>query len=341
MYYNWPITYTGVCDVEKNFKTYFDMLTNKCCNLFKWDGLPETVDERFLMLTLILGGKICFTEFDGKLYALNGSIGGEPNVYYEPTQWIIANPILGSKQVKIRQKDGSESIEGLDGILVGLTDVDLESDRVHRGGLYGLIYQTAGLLADNISSLNISQINGRVMVGYTAADEAIANAAEEVLKDMYEGKPFRVMTEDILSKITITPIAASGQNSTLMTLIEAHQYILAQFYNEIGIAGNWNMKRERVNTAETELMTGSLDINIWNMKKNLQDGIKRVNELFGTSISVDLNMDVLNDIQDNEEPVEEEAVVQEDKVEDLTETENVEDNDSDGDINNEGEGEDE
>jgi hypothetical protein len=60
------------------------------------------------------------------------------------------------------------------------------------------------------------------MVGYTAADEAIANAAEEVLKDMYEGKPFRVMTEDILSKITITPIAASGQNSTLMTLIEAH-----------------------------------------------------------------------------------------------------------------------
>jgi hypothetical protein len=54
-------------------------------------------------------------------------------------------------------------------------------------------------------------------------------------------------------------------------------------------------------------------------------------------------MDVLNDIQDNEEPVEEEAVVQEDKVENLTETEteNVEDNDSDGDINNEGEGEDE
>jgi hypothetical protein len=113
---------------------------------------------------------VCWTEFDGKLYALGGNIGGEPNAYYEPQFFIIANPILGSKQVKVRQKDGSNSIEGLDGILMGNSDVDLMSDRA-VGGLFGLIYQYAGLLADNISSLNISQINGRVAQIWTADND--------------------------------------------------------------------------------------------------------------------------------------------------------------------------
>lgn len=93
----------------------------------------------------------------------------------------------------------------------------------------------------------------------------MANTAELVLKDIYEGRPYKVVSQDIIDKVGVLAAAQTGQANTLLNLIEAHQYILAQFYNEIGIGSNWNMKRERVNTAETELMTGSLDINIWNM----------------------------------------------------------------------------
>lgn len=298
MLYGIPMKYDGVCDVEFNFRTYFKLLTNKCMSLFKWEGLPETIDERFLMEQLILRGKVCFTEINGKLYALNGEAGGEPDCYYQPTQFIVANPILGSKTVKIRQKDGSKSLEGLTGILVTLTDIDQLIQPQFNGGLYNLIYQTAGLLADNTSSINCAQINGRATVGYVADSEALANSAEEVLFDIYSGKPYRVMSQDIMDKITATPLGQSGNNSTLMTLIEAHQYILAQFYNEIGIGGNWNMKRERINTAETELMKGSLDLSIWQMEKSLKEGIELVNELFGTSISVQFNEDVIEEPED-------------------------------------------
>lgn len=312
-----PIQYKGVCNVEENFQTYFKLLTNKCLSLFKWEGLPDTVDERFLMTQLILTGRVCWTEFNGKLYALNGNVGGEPNAYYEPQQFIIANPILGSKMVNIRRKDGGSETEGLNGVLMALTDVDFELvDGIH-GGLYGLIYQTAGLLADNISSLNVAQINGRAAVAFTADTEALANSAEEVLKDIYEGKPYRVLSEDILNKITATPLGSSGQNNTIMTLIEAHQYILASFYNEIGIAGQWNMKRERVNTAETELMTGSLDVSVYNMIKNLKAAVEQVNQLFGTNISVELNEEVVTDLNQTEEENGELQVdgIQEDPVE--------------------------
>lgn len=299
-----PFEYKGVCDVQQNYNTYFKLLLNKCMSLFKFSGLPSTVDERFLLEQLILTGKVCFTQFNGTdIYALNGSLGGEPNCYYEPTQFIIANPILGSKAVKVRQLDGSDSIDGLEGIVVSLTSVDQDLEAPVKGGLYGLIHQTAGLLADNISSLNIAQINGRAAVAYTAESQAEANSAEEVLKDIYSGKPYRVLAQNILEKVQATPLGQSGNNNTLMTLIESHQYILAQFFNEIGIAGNWNMKRERINTAETDLMTGSLDISVYDMIKNLKDGIQRVNQLFGTSIEVQLNEEVRTEEPETSEEV--------------------------------------
>ena len=322
MLYGISNVYDGVCDVQQNFQLYFDLLTNKCCNLFKWEGLPDTVDERFLNLQLILNGKICFTKIDGKLYALNGNVGGEPNVYYEPTQFIVANPILGSKTVRIRHLDGSSSIEGLDGILVALTDIDYMDDRGMKGGLYRLIYQTAGLLADNVSSLNCSQINGRVAQLWTTDNDVEARTVEEVVRDMYAGHPYRILTQDLVSKIGVVPAAQSGQTNTLLNLIEAHQYILASFFNEIGIPSTWNMKRERVNTAETELMTGSLDVNVYNMEKNLQKGAELINELFGENISVRFNEEI---VEDEGEPDEEPEVSPEEVVEEVAPQEEVED----------------
>lgn len=306
-----PIQYKGVTNVQHNFNHYFDQLTNKVCNLFVWEGLPETIDARSLNLALILNGKVCWTEFNGKLYALTGNLGGEPNCYYQPTTFIIANPILGSKQVKVRREDGAQTTEGLTGILMGNSDVDLLSDRP-IGGLYGLIYQTAGLLADNISSLNVSQINGRVSQIFTADNEAMARTAELILKEVYEGKPYKIVSQDIIDKVGVLAAAASGQTNTLLNLIEAHQYIMANFFNELGIAAQWNGKRERVNTAETELMQGSYDINIWNMFENRRTAVERINEKFGTSISVELNPEIFYEGSANASLGEENTLEEED-----------------------------
>lgn len=289
----YPIKYNGVCNVQANFETYFKLLLNKATSIFKIEGLPDYIDLNYLLETLILNGRICFTKFNGKLYALNGSEGGEPNAYYMPQEFIIANPILGSKQVKIRHKDGKQDVDGLDGIMVYLTKWDSVSNTAKwNGGLYNLIYKYAGLLADNDVSLNIAQINGRLSVVFTADEEAEAREAEKALEAVYQGKPYKVLVQDILEKITATPVATSGTNNTIMSLIEAHAHLLQDFYSEIGIASNGNLKRERINTAETELMTGCLDISIWNMLETLKKCFERVNEKFNTSITVELNDEV-------------------------------------------------
>ena len=298
--------YEGVCNVDQNFRFYFKTLTNKVGQMIEFKNLPENVDEEFLKEQLILCGKICFTQFNQHVYALNGNVGGEPNCYYESQDFIIANPVLGSKTVKIRHEDGSSKVDGLEGILVGLTSIDKQVESLH-GGLYDLIYQTAGLLADNVVSLNCAQINSRVQVAFVADDEALANTGEKVLKDMYNGKPYKILTQDILNKLTVSPIAASGTNTTIMSLIEAQANIWQNFYNQLGLSYNGNLKRERINTAESELMTGSLNLNLQTIIENLKADIEKVNELFGTSIEVDINPDAMP-------PEVEEIAADEDKV---------------------------
>lgn len=281
--------FTGVCNVEQIFRYYFKTLTNKACNLIKFEDLPSHIDEEFLKEQLVLVGRICFKDIDGHLYALNGNVGGEPDCYYHPTQYIIANPVLGSHTVTIRHKDGSTDVDGLDGILVGLTHADLELEGNIKGGLYDLIYTYSGLLADNLVSLNCAQINSRVQVAFVGDTESLANTAEKVLRDLYNGTPYKVLQQDILNKLTITPVAASGANTTIMSLIEAHAQIISDFYSELGISYNSNRKREYVNSTENSMDTGSLNLNIDTIIDCIAEGIDRVNELFGTNIKVHLD----------------------------------------------------
>lgn len=289
-------TYSGVCDVEKVFQYYFKTLTNKVAELIRLKNLDERMDEEYIKENLILEGRVCFARFeafDDALYALTGNYGGEPDCYKIPTQYIIANPVLGSKTVTVRHLDGRQSTEGLDGIVVGLTRLDTELHDSSCKGLYDLIYNYAGMLADNFVSLNCAQINSRVQVAFIADNENMANSAEAVLKDLYKGKPFKVLTQDILNKLTVSPIVAAGSNNIIISLIEAHATILSDFWSELGIAYNGNRKRQYINYSEAAMDTGALSLNIDSIINSIRAGLDRVNELFGTSIEVEVDENAL------------------------------------------------
>ena len=113
----------GICDFKKNYDFYWKWLLSKTCSCVYIKNLPETLDEFYIKSTLFVDGDICITDFDGKLYACIGAPGGEPNEYYGPTIYTIANPILGSKMVKI----------GQDGVVIYNTPLD----KYVPGGLSG------------------------------------------------------------------------------------------------------------------------------------------------------------------------------------------------------------
>ena len=267
----------GVCDVKENYQFYFKWLLSKVMDVIVLKNVPDSIDIDYLKQNLLLNGEICVTDFNDKLYACIGSRGGEPNEYYRPKQFVIANPILGSKIVDIDKN----------GVVIYNTCAD--KSPYWFGGLWQLIKQTATLLADNIVSINCAQINSRVEAIYTADSEAQAVAGEAVLKKLYNGHPYQVVRQNIIEKININPMSTAATTNKIKELIELHQYIIAQFFQAIGIKANAINKKERMITDEINSQDDYLGISLLDIIESWKEGFDKVNEMYGTEIEVELN----------------------------------------------------
>lgn len=310
----------GVCDFKENYEFFFKWLSNKVCSAFiikdnsEDKSFTETVNWDYFKLNLILDGSICVTDFNGRLYSCIGNPGGEPDEYYKPTIFTISNPILGSKQVK----------DGENGIIIYNTAIDSFAYTGHSfifdNGLYNLISQTATLLADNIISINCNQINSRVLAFVTADSESQAVAGEAVMKRMYAGKPYQILRSDMIDKINVNPLNTSSVGTNLTQLVELHNYIIANFFQSIGIKSNNVMKRERLINSEIDSQNDYLKISLLEILTSWQAGFDKVNELYGTDISVNLNPALLDELL--EDSTSDEMVNGEVSVDELNSTEN-------------------
>ena len=70
-----------------DYRRYYDNFLELALCMFKWENLPDTIDERFLELTLLTDGMAVFfkDEYIGYL-ALRTMVGGNWSVYNVPTQ---------------------------------------------------------------------------------------------------------------------------------------------------------------------------------------------------------------------------------------------------------------
>lgn len=301
-----------VCDVESNYRYYVGLLLNRVVNLFDWYDLPETVDKQFLCSLLFLTGKATFFKSNDKLYVADCAIGGELDEYYYPEYAILANPVLGSKNMKI----------GTDCVIIYTSTADKINTNVRMCDngysatcpTYGLITKTAELLADCMSSINITQKNARASFVITAPTDNVRVQMDMLLKRMYDGEPYTTVTDSAFAdnRVTVSPLTTTVGNTTLRELRETQQYYLSQFYHAIGVDSNSNFKRERLTSAELDSESEPLQINIIDMINSVKEGVERVNEHFGTSIRVELNeqWQQLNERLDSDETKEGELSVQ-------------------------------
>lgn len=279
----------GVCDFRQNYDFYFKWLLNKTASCFYISGLPETINESYLKTNLLLDGNICITDFNDKLYACIGSQGGPPDEYYKGTIYTVANPVLGSKMVKI----------GTDGVVIYNNELDQFTGDCWISGLYELINQTATLLADNIISINCNQINCRVQAFITADSEAQAVGGEIVLKKMYAGSPYQVLRSDLIDKINVNPLNNSANAQNISELVELNNYIISNYFQSIGIRSNDIRKKSHVLQDEIDVQNDYLQVSILEILSSWQAGFDKVNELYGTDIHVELNPALIHTLIDD------------------------------------------
>ena len=260
-----------VKDKKLSSKSYINYMTIRLQKMFKYENLPDTIPREILEYYLMINGTCYITKVDGNLYALMGTFGGEPDPYYKPTKYIVANPALHlSKEYDINK----------DGVL-------MRNDSIWQG-LYPLMARYACLMAENVLTIRSADVMLRVLAMLTAPDDKTKIAAEAYLKKLENGE-FGVIAENRFFEGVKMQSPPSNNGSYLTQFIELHQYLKGSFYNEIGLNANFNMKREALGDGESSLNEDSLLPLCDEMLRCRQEDILKINEMFGTDISVEFD----------------------------------------------------
>ena len=265
-----PLEY--VKDKKLSSKNYIHYMVIRLQKMFKYTNLPDSIPREMLEYYLLVNGS-CFIakHEDGNLYALLGSFGGEPDAYYKPTRYVVANPALKmSKDFDINN----------DGVLI-------RNDSIWVG-LYPLMARYASLMAENILTLRSADVMLRVIAMLTAPDDKTRIAAEAYLKKLENGE-FGVIAENRFFEGIKMQSPPSNNGSYLTQFIELHQYLKGSFYNEIGLNANFNMKREALGDGESSLNEDSLMPLCDEMLRCRQEDFDKVNKMFGTDIKVEFD----------------------------------------------------
>lgn len=257
-------------DKKKLIDAYIRYFLTRTQSMFKWEGLPDTMPQKWLEYYLQVNGNAFITKVNNKLYAFTGGIGGEPNVYYIPTLYTVANPALNlSKSYKI-------DVEGV-----------LCYNDAANIGLIPMLNKYAALMAENVISLRMASIAARATAVISASDDNTKRSAEEYARKLVDGEIAIVGESAFFDGIKVQPTRQAGATA-ITDLIELQQYLKASLYNEIGLQANYNMKREAINSNESQMNNDALVPLIDEMLTERQNAVNKINEMFETNISVSL-----------------------------------------------------
>ena len=271
---NKDITYNTfqkqVKDKDTFVNAYIGRVLCMTSKMFDYTGLPDTIPPVEMEHILQVNGVVGISEVNGELYALQGTTGGELDEYYRPTQYVVANPYLGLNKTYNIGKD-----------VAIIRNTPLSDSLLPTIGKYAV------LICDGTITLNLASVLSRITLLISASDEKTKQSADLFLQKILQGD-FSIIGENAFFKGVNMQTPPTGSNTLLGQLIELLQYYRANLLQDLGLNANYNMKRERLNTAELETNVDVLLPFVDCMLQERINGVEQVNKMFGTNISVTL-----------------------------------------------------
>lgn len=276
---NW---FEGKYDKNEMLDSYVRYFLARLQCMFKYEGLPDTIPAKWFEHYLLCNGNCIIARVNDDLYALTGGMGNDATPYYIPAGYIVANPWLQTDGGTLSKQYWTETIE-INGQHHEQDAVIIFNDTYSQGVLPMLNRYCSQLVESDIS-LNIAEILARATINISAADDKTKASAELYLNRLRDGKLGVMSEKAFIEGLNVREFHYVAQSIT--PLIEHHQYIKASLFNELGLNSNYNMKRESINSNESQLNDDMLHPLIDNMLRERCEGIARVNEFFGTDIKV-------------------------------------------------------
>lgn len=291
---------------------YVIQYLNRLQSMFKYDGLPDSIPQKWLEHYLLVNGSCIFCMDGEDLIVTTGGWGGLPDRYYIPTEYIVSNPYVKESTRKT--------------YTIGEDCVLIRND-VYAQGIMPLLMRYCTQLVENDVTMNVADILARATLTITALTNKDKESVEQWLKRIRKGEigaigELPAMTGNQDRSVNIQPFQSTA--STLTDLIEYHQYLKAGLFNELGLNSNYNMKRESINSNESQLNDDMLHPFIDEMLKMRREALEEVNEMFGTNIKVDFDSAWKDNEIENEVAIESMEATTETEQNVANETDNIE-----------------
>lgn len=251
---------------DRIFTDYLYRLEELYISMFKWNNLPDTVDERFIELTLCEYGQILY--FNDNILGdlcLTMMNGGPLNVYRIPI-WRRAYANNGYQATRT-QKDS----------------VIIFNNFLHRPAMETIILYAQKLYEiDRTIQVNVNA--QKTPVSILCNDEE--RLTYKNIYEQYEGN-----TPVILGNNNLDLKNVSVLNTNAPYVGDKLQILKRQIWNEcltfFGIENNNSEKKERLVTDETESNLAHVYAQRNVMLASRKQAAEQINKMFGTNISVE------------------------------------------------------
>lgn len=255
-------------DKLNNINNLIKSFLNKTLTMFLYEGLPESIDYVELEKLLQIKGIAFITEYKENLVALPiDLIFDEVDIY--------GDALKGNVYLNDTREVKTMNIE--DGVLIKNDYLGI--------GLMDIFKKYGFLINESITTLYLSNLWKRTEKVFTANDDGTAESVKSYLEKVKNGE-LGIITSSLLYE-SIDVKTSQSIGTSLHDLIEYDNYIKSQFYNEIGLYHNNNMKKERLVTSEVEVGKNSVYPLVDNMLNSRRKGIKELNEKYNLNVKVE------------------------------------------------------
>ena len=262
-----PTDVSGLENITTSY--YFNYLLRLVKGIFEVK-MPDYWDSDFLLDTLLLDGVIGIFENNSEPLAMNCHPFGV-NMYYKPTSFNIANPVLGSFTKTI----------GIDGELIYLEELPGVNSQFKT--IRPLLTKYAYQLAACDKCIDQSLMNSGVAAIFSASSKKAAESYRAMYDDISMGKPAVFVDEELnltspnSRNLQYTP---AKDNFVCDKVQIEKRCIIEEFLTAIGVNNANTSKRERLNTDEVNSNNDECYIATAVWKRNLKETTDKAKKLF-------------------------------------------------------------
>ena len=230
--------------------------------------LPKTWDKDYFRYTLFMGGYLAVLDTNEfGVIPQFGALSGY-NVFYRPTNVIVANPCIAGTQ---------ERQINVDCTIIKLTP--------NYKGIWDIIDYYGDMLALCAESVGVNLINTHLAYVFTAANKTAAEAFKKLFDRIASGEPAVVQDKNLLNDDGTPAWQAFNQNLTQVfiapEILDSMNTIEDQFDSLVGIPNANLDKRERLITDEVNANNADTMLLRDIIFESISEGLDDTRKMFG------------------------------------------------------------